>query len=73
MNVEIYGLDDCKYCQLICHALKKANLSWTSNSMNIQEFQKLYPEMEYPSVVIDGECIGGAPALVKYLTEKNLL
>jgi glutaredoxin len=73
MNIKIYGLDDCVYCNLILHALKKANLSWEVDTSNLDEFNKLYPGKEYPSVVIDDEFIGGAPALIKYLTEKQLL
>lgn len=73
MKVVIYGLDDCGYCKLILHALKKANLNWESNGANLNEFNQLYPGKEYPSVVINDEYIGGAPALIKYLTEKNLL
>jgi len=73
MNIEVYGLDDCTYCQLIRHALKKANLPWSENHMDVQDFQKVYPGKEYPSVIIDGDCIGGAPALINYLTEKKLI
>lgn len=73
MKVTIYGLDDCIYCKLILHALKKANLKWEVNTSTLDEFNQIYPGKEYPSVVIDDEFIGGAPALIKYLDEKRLL
>jgi len=73
MKIKIYGLDDCVYCKLILHALKKANLEWEVDRSNLDEFNKLYPGKEYPSVIIDGEFIGGAPALIKYLDAKGLI
>ena len=73
MKVDVYGLDDCTYCKLIRHALKKADLSWQEHSIDVQEFHKLYPDQEYHAVTIDDVYIGGAPAIVKYLTEKKLI
>jgi len=73
MKIKIYGLDDCVYCKLILHTLKKANLNWEIDPSNLDEFNKIYPGKEYPSVVIDDEFIGGAPALIKYLDEKGLI
>lgn len=73
MKVVVYGLDACIYCKLILHSLKKANLTWESSDASLDEFHQLYPGKEYPSVIIDNKFIGGAPALIHYLTEENLL
>ena len=67
-DIVIYTLDYCPYCHkalstLIEHGIQFKNIDATKNeeemSKALKEKYKLYGEVTYPKIIVDGICIGG--------------
>ena len=78
MKVEIYTLDGCTYCDQLKELMDRANVSYTSYTVNrditFPEFFDKFPTVSgYPQVVIDDQHVGGLVETAKIFIEKGLV
>jgi len=78
MEILIYKISGCGYCQKIEELMARANVEYQSfvvgKDITRDEFKKQYPSATaYPYTIIDGVPIGGLVETVKFFVEKGLV
>ena len=67
-DIVVYTLDYCPYCHKAISTLKEQNVEFrnidaTENeeeiSRALKEKYKIYGEVTYPRIIVEGKCIGG--------------
>lgn len=70
-RVEIFGRDDCKYCQLAKAELDRRHIRYTEYNVSNESIRKKLLERlpgvsKIPQIFINGICIGGFDSLLEY-------
>lgn len=74
--IEIYGRDDCGYCDKAKNMLTQRNISFKyiklKEDITIDEFREKFPDQRtVPVVVVSGIKLGGYSELAQYLEETS--
>ncbi len=78
MNIQIYTVSGCGYCEKIKELMRRASVDYTQimvgKDISREEFKIKYPFISaFPFTVIDDKEIGGLVETVKLFVEQGLV
>jgi len=75
MDIQIYSIPGCTYCNKLRRLLERDNLPYIQTTVSDKsEFKEQHVNCTgFPWVYIDGEEIGGLMETAKFLVEKGLV
>ena len=77
MEILVYSVPGCKFCNYAKELFERAGVSWEEIvciDENDGRLQRDYPgASSYPHVIIDGEVIGGLTETARFFLQKGLV